>query len=60
MKQIFFNHLRELLLVKIHLRDLIQFCKSHSIWDSRPPILVSHVDDLERRIREREGGIYDI
>ena len=45
--------------MKFHLRDLIQSCKSHPIWDLQPPTLVSYVEDLERQLREIEGSIYE-
>lgn len=60
MKQIIFNHLGELLREKSHIRGLIKICKSHPVWNLRPPVLVFYVEDLEKHIREIKGGIYDI
>ena len=58
MRRILFKHLGELLRVKIHIRSLLQVCKSHPIWDLQPPMLVSHVEDLERQLIKIEDGIY--
>ena len=60
MRRIIFKHLRELLHVKFHLRNLLQLCKSHPIWDLPSPALVSHVEDLERQLKEMEDGIYEL
>ena len=51
-RNIIFKHLKELLQVKFYLKCLIQFYKSHYVWNLRPPMLVSHVEDLK-------GGIND-
>ena len=40
-RQILFNHLKELLHIQRILNGLLQICKSHYLWDLRPPILVS-------------------
>ena len=58
-RKIMFTHLKSFLHGKFHLRDLIQSCKLHSIWDLQPPTLASNVEDLERQLREIEGGIYE-
>ena len=60
MRSIIFEHLKELLHVKFHLRKLLRFCKSHPIWDLQPPELVFHVKDLERQLKEIEDGIYNL
>ena len=59
-RQILLNLLRRLQRVQSHLRGQMRFCKTHHIWDLRPPELVSHVKALERQLRDIEGGIYDI
>ena len=59
MRKILFTHLKNFLRVKFHLRGLIQSCKSHPIWDMQPPKLVSYFKDLERQLREIEGGIVE-
>ena len=59
-RHILLNLLRQLQRVKSHLRGQIQFCKTHHIWDLRLPELVSHVEALERQLRDIKGGIYDI
>ena len=38
---------------------MIQRYKLHPIWELQPPTLMSYVEDLERQIREIEGGIYE-
>ena len=58
-RKILSKHLKNFLRVKFHLRGLIQSCKSHLIWELQPPILVSYVEDLERQLKEIEGGIYE-
>ena len=58
-RKILFTHLKRFLRAKFHLRGLIQSYKLHSIWDLQPPTLVSYVKDLERQLREIEGGIYE-
>ena len=60
MRSFLFDHLKELLHVKFHLRKLLKFCKSHRISDLQPPELVSHVKDLERQLKEIEDGIYNL
>ena len=54
------NILKPLQRVKTHLIRQIQFCKTHRIWDLQPPELVSHVEALERQLRDIEVGIFDI
>ena len=58
-KKILLRHLKNLLRVKFHLRGLIQSYKSHPIWKLQPPTLVFYVEDIERQLREIEGGIYE-
>ena len=61
MKMILFKHFKELLRIKIHLRSLLWVCKSHPICDLRPPVLVSHIENLEKKqLWEIEGGIYEL
>ena len=60
MRRILFNRVKELLRVKFHLRSLIYVCKSHPIWDLRSPVLVSHIEDLERQLKEIKGTIYEL
>ena len=57
-RKILFKHLRELLSMKFHLKGLIQFYKSHPIWYLRP-MLMSHVEDIKRQLKEIEVGIND-
>ena len=59
-KQILLDLLKLLQRVKFHLKSQIRFCKTHHIWDLQPLELVSHVEDLERQLRDIEGGIFDI
>ena len=59
-RQIHLNLLKRLQRVKSHLRGQIKFCKTHHILDLQPPELVSHVEALERQLREIDGGICDI
>ena len=58
--QILFNYLNEPLSVKRHLNGLLKICKLYPIWDLRPPALLSHFEEVERQLREKEDGIYDI
>lgn len=55
MRLIPLSHLKELLCAKFHLRGLLQFCKLYPVWDSRPSILVSYIEDLERQVKKIEG-----
>ena len=59
-KHIFFDILKPFQRVKSHLKRQIRFCKTHHIWDLQPPELVSHVEALERQLRDIEAGIFDI
>ena len=60
MRRILFKHLRELLHVKFHLRNLLRVCKSHSIWVLKPLEIVSHIENIKRQLREIEDGIYEL
>ena len=59
-RQILLNLLRQLQYVKSHIKGQIRFCETHYIWDLQPPELVSHVESLERQLREIEERIDDI
>ena len=59
-KQILLNIFRRLQCVKSHLRNQIRFCKTYRIWALQPPELVSHVENLERKRRDIERGVYNI
>ena len=58
-RKILFKHVGEFLRVKFYLRGLIQFFKLHRGWNLQTPILVSHLNYLERQPREIEGSICD-
>ena len=58
-RKILFIHVGEFLRVKFYLRCLIQFCKSYPGWNLQTPMLVSHLDYLQRQPREIEGNICD-
>ena len=60
MRRILFKHVGELFRVKFHLRNLLRVCKSHPIWGLQPPVLVSHVENLERQLKEIENDIYEL
>ena len=58
-RKILFAHLKNILRVKFHLRGLLQNYKSHPILDLQPPTLMSYIEDLERKLREIKGNIYE-